>query len=133
MATLEIKMLHSGDSKQYKLNDMDDVMEISDQFPSMGRFLVDKHNMHTITEAMLKYLNSHSSMHATLIGQVTDKSLKKSEIDFKDQFHAWLKERSVNPRLYDTGYSADPGDQRKPDKKQSWLKTLFNKVGIRED
>lgn len=133
MPVLEIRQLQSNDSKEYPLNNMDDVADIADQYPSMGRKLANCPDMDTTVRAILQYLNSHGSIHARIIGKVNESSLKKSEVDFATRFDAWLAERGQNQRMYDTGWTADPGDKRKPDKKQSWLKSLFSKVGFREN
>lgn len=133
MPVLEIKQLQSNDSKEYPLNNMDDVADIAEQYPSMGRQLAKCPDMDTIVKAMLSYLNSHGSIHAKIIGKVNESSLKKSEMDFPTRFDAWLAERGENHKLYDTGWNADPGNQRKQEKKQSWLKSLFSKVGFREN
>lgn len=133
MATIDVKHIQTNDSTQYKLNDIDDVLDIAEQFPSLKRKLVGCQDMQSMVKAILKYFNSHSGMHAKLIGNVNDSKLYKSEMSFEDRFDAWLYERSKNERMYDTGWKSDPGDQRKPEKKKSWIKTLFNMVGHHEN
>ncbi len=133
MATLEVKNLQSNDSEEYPLNNMDDVADLAEKFPSMGRRLASCPDMESIVKAILMFLNSHGSIHAKLHGKVTESALKKVETTFEHEFDAWLQQRGENQKLFDTGWNSDPGNKRQPEKKSSWLKSLFSKVGYRED
>ncbi len=128
MATLEVKQLQSSTVTEYPLNNMDDVMDIADKYPSLGKRLAGCPDMDSIIKAILQYMNSHGSIHAKIHGKINETALTKSELHFEDRFDAWLAQRGENHKLYDTGWNADPGDQRKPEKKSDWLKSLIKKA-----